>query len=127
MIKFNNKRDQFQAELKNDIVKIKHCLDILVFADKTSNYYKINTKDYQKLLKENIAGTYKKVLINLEKTINPEAKSTTKKLELSDRIAYLARSPAYIILKDHKENFLSKSTSRLITPKRAKLEKSAKI
>ena len=127
MIKFNNKRDQFQAELKNDIVKIKHCLDILVFADKTSNYYKINTKDYQKLLKENIAGTYKKVLINLEKTINPEAKSTTKKLELSDRIAYLARSPAYIILKDRKENFLSKPTSRLITPKRAKLEKSVKI
>ena len=98
-----------------------------MFADKTSNYYKMNTKDYQKLLKENIAGTYKKPPINLEKTVNLEAKSTTKKLELSDRIAYLARSPAYITLKDHKENFLSKLMPRLITPKRAKLEKSAKI
>ena len=61
MVKFNNKRDQFQAELKNGINKIKQCPDILVFADKTSNICKVNTNNYQKLLKENITGTYKKI------------------------------------------------------------------
>ena len=53
----------------------------------------MNTKDYQKLLKENIRVTYKKVPIELEKEINTEAKGTRKRLELSDRIDYLARTP----------------------------------
>lgn len=44
MVKFKNTSDQFQAELKNDIDNIKQCPDILVFANKKSNIYKINTK-----------------------------------------------------------------------------------
>ena len=52
---FNNKRDQFPEELKNNIDKIKQHLE-----DKTSNIYKMNTKNYQKLLKENITMKYKK-------------------------------------------------------------------
>ena len=44
MVKFNNTSDQFQAELKNDIDNIKKYPDILVFANKKSNIYKINTK-----------------------------------------------------------------------------------
>ena len=94
----------------NGIDKIKQCPDILVFANKTSNIYKMNTKNCQKLLKENITVTYKKAPVNLEKVINSEAKSITKKRELSDRKDYLARSPAYITLKDHEENFLLKPT-----------------
>ena len=44
MGQFNNTSDQFQAELKNDIDNIKQCPDILVFANKKSNIYKINPK-----------------------------------------------------------------------------------
>ena len=40
MVEFKNKRDQFLAELKNNIDKIKQCLE-----DKTSNIYKLNTKN----------------------------------------------------------------------------------
>ena len=40
MVEFNNKRDQFLVELKNNIDKIKQCLE-----DKTSNIYKLNTKN----------------------------------------------------------------------------------
>ena len=54
MVEFSKKWDQLQAELKNDIDKINQCLVILVFADKTSNIYKMDTKIYQKLLQENI-------------------------------------------------------------------------
>ena len=85
-----------------------------MFADETSNNYKMNTKDDQKLPKENITVTYKKATIKLEKAITSEAKSTTKKLELSDRIYYLARSPTYIILKD-------KPTRQLINPRKNKI------
>ena len=55
MVEFNNIRDQFPAELKNNTDKTKQCLE-----DKTSNIYKMNTKNYQKLLKENITMKYKK-------------------------------------------------------------------
>ena len=77
-----------------------------MFADKTSNIYKMNTKDYKELLKENITVADKKASIKLEKAITSEAKRITVKFELSHRIAYLA--PAYITLKDHKENLLYK-------------------
>ena len=49
-----------------------------------------------------------------------EAKNSIKKLELCDRIDYLGRSKAYITLKDHKENFVSKLTCRLINPAKRK-------
>ena len=66
MIELNNKKDQFQTELKNDIDKMKQCPDILALADKTCNVYKMNTKDYQKLLKENVTVTYEKLPIKLK-------------------------------------------------------------
>ena len=44
---------------------------------------------HEKLLKENITAVYKKAPPKLEKSINLEAKSITKKLKLADRIEYL--------------------------------------
>ena len=49
-----------------------------------------------------------------------EAKNSIKKLELCDRIDYLGKSKAYITLKDHKENFVSKLTCGLINPAKRK-------
>ena len=61
---------------------------------------------HETLLKENITAVYKKAPPKLEKSINLEAKSITKKLKLADRIEYLPQSSAYITLKDNKENFM---------------------
>ena len=126
IVEFNKKRDKFQAQLKNYTGKVKQCPDILAFADKTNNIYKMNTKDYQKLFKENITVVYKKAPVKLEKPSNSEAKSTTKKLEISDRIDYLVRFPAYITLKDHRENFLSKPTCWLVNPAKSEIGKISK-
>ena len=65
-VEFNNKRDQFQAELRSDTDKIRQCPGIVVFVDKTNNIYKMNTKDNQKLLKENITVSHKKVKVKLK-------------------------------------------------------------
>ena len=72
IVEFNNKRDKFQAQLKNDIDKTKHCLNIFcrMFAEKTSKMYKMIPKEYQKLFKENITVIYKKALFKLEKAIH---------------------------------------------------------
>ena len=48
---------------------------------------------HEKLLEENITAVYKKAPTKLEKSINLEAKSITKKLKLADRIEYLLNSP----------------------------------
>ena len=60
-------------------------------------------------------------------SINLETKSITKKLKLADRIEYLPQSSVYIILKDHKENFISNPSCRLINPSKSELGKISKV
>ena len=55
-----------------------------------------------------------------------EAKSISAKLEISDRIERIARTPAFVTLKDHKDNFRSNPTCRLINPSENELEKVSK-
>ena len=63
---------------------------------------------------------------HLEKAINMEAKNIAKKNKLSDRIECLARTPAFITLKDHKDNIQSSLPSRLINPSKSELGKISK-
>ena len=114
------------AKLREDITEIKSSSEVYVFADKTTNIYKMSVDTHEKLRKENIA-VYKKAPIKLEKLINLEAKSITRKLKLADRIEYLPQSSAYITLKDHKENFISDPSCRLIHSSKSELEKISKI
>ena len=85
------------------------------------------TSEHNKLLKENVTKTYKKAPEKLQKSVNLEAKSITTKLKLSVRIENLAVAPAYITLIDHKENFRSKPSCRLINPSKTKFGKSVKL
>ena len=52
IVEFSNKRNQFQAELKSDVDKIKQCPDILLFTDKTGDFCKMNTKTTKSCLKK---------------------------------------------------------------------------
>ena len=55
-----------------------------------------------------------------------EAKNIAKKIPLSDRIECLAKTLAFITLKDHKDNFQSSLHCRLINPSKSKLGKVSK-
>ena len=118
--------NSFQKQLKNDLKEIKKSSDLLVFADKTSNIYKMCTGDYNKLLKDNTTKTYKHAPPKLEKSINLEAKHIATNLKLDDRIERLARTPAYITLKDHKENFHVNTPCRLFNPCKSEIGKVSK-
>ena len=83
-------------------------------------------QEYNKLLKENITETYKHASTKLEASINFEAKHIVSKLALSNRIERLARTPAYITLKDHKENFHASTSCRLINPCKSEIRKISK-
>ena len=76
-----------------------------VFGDKTNNIYKMTAQEHEKLLKENVTKAYKKAPPNVETAINLEAKCIATNLNLSEKIERLAQTPAYITLKNHKENF----------------------
>ena len=78
-------------------------------------------------MKENVTKTYKKALKKLQKSINLEAKSMGTNLKLSDRIEKLNEAPAYMTLKDHKENFRSKPSCRWINSSKIKIGKISKI
>ena len=56
-----------------------------------------------------------------------EAKSIATKLKFIDRIEKLAEAPAYVTLKDHKENFRPKQSCRLINPSKNEIGKISKI
>ena len=57
--------------------EIKSSPNLFIFVDKTS--YKAAPREYNKLLKDNITKSYKKLMDRLEKAINMEAKNIAKK------------------------------------------------
>ena len=59
-VEFRKVKCNFQNKLQNDIKEIKESPDVLVSADKTTNFYSVTTADYKKLLTENITKGYKK-------------------------------------------------------------------
>ena len=55
------------------------------------------------------------------------SKNIAKKLDLVERVECLAKKPAFIALKDHKENFQASLHCRLINPSISELSKVSKV
>ena len=90
--------------------------NLLVAADKTSNFYRMDTTSYNDLLRKAITKTYKKVTKGTTNSIELEAKAIAKKLHLDDRINITAKREAFITLKDQMPNFANNPTCRHINP-----------
>ena len=104
-IKFRSVKDTFHKKLKEDIPKIKQSPNVFVFANKTSNIYEMPEQQHKKLLHDNVTKTYKKAPPKLETSINLEAKSIAQLINLDDSIECVARTPAFVTIKDHKPDF----------------------
>ena len=61
---------------------------LLLPADKTSNFYKIDTQSYNHLLQKNITKTYKKVTPDTADSMELKAKDIAKRLQLDSRIKH---------------------------------------
>ena len=120
-LKYRKSKDPFQAKMHKDIKNIKNSGKIYVFADKTSNIYTMPIETHNKLLKDNVTKTYRKAPSKLEQSINLEGKNIAKSYEIDDRVECIANNPAFISLKDHKENFQQKLPCRLINPCKSEL------
>ena len=61
-VKFRNRNDKIQNEMKDDINKFKSSLNVFILADKTTNIYELTPKEYKKLLRNNVTKNYRKAL-----------------------------------------------------------------
>ena len=79
------------------------------------------------MLINNIPTTYKKSDPTIFNTINKEDKHIAENYDIADRVDCLAKSNAFITLKDHTKNFQSNPKCRLINPAKSEIGKDSKI
>ena len=126
-LEFRKYKNPFQKELSKVIHDITNSENVIVPADKTSNFYKVPVKDYIKLLNDNITAKYRKSKDEEVASINEEAKIIACKLNLHNRMECYPNKPAFITLKDHKENFNNNPKCRLINPAKSEMGKVSKF
>ena len=120
-IKFKNRQNNFQKQLTKDVKEIKSSKLVYVKADKSTNVYTMKPEDYKKMRTESITKTYKKTSESLKDDINSECSDIAETLGIADRMEVLAEREPFITLKDHKPNFDSKPTCRLINPAKSEM------
>ena len=125
-IEFKDTNCQFHQDLNNDIASVENDDRLFVKADKSTNYYKLDATEYNRLLHANVTKTYKKADKQKLSKINEETKTITEKLNISDRVESMATKEAFITLKDHKENFANRPTCRLINPSKSEIGRISK-
>ena len=128
-LKFRHVKDLFcilYRELNEEICKIKSSPNVFVFADKTDNLNKLSKDHHKELLLDNLAKTYQEAPPKLEASINLEAKSISTELNISNRVKHIARTPAFVTLKDQMDNICSNPMCCLINPSKDKLRKVSK-
>ena len=125
-IAYKDVKCQFQQVLKNDIASVKNEDRLFVKADKSTNFYKLDAPEYNRLLNDNVTKTYRKADIKQISDINNEARSITKVLNIDDRVESMAMKEAFITLKDHKDNFANRPTCRLINPSKTEVGRISK-
>ena len=84
-IEFKSINKPFQKQLHRDIINIKKSNKLLVAADKTTNFYKVEPTKYKKLMNQNITKDYKKVPASHVKRNTTGDKNIATKLDLSAR------------------------------------------
>lgn len=120
-VQFKPHNNAFQRDLKKDLEDIRGEDRMLVKADKTTNFYRVEPKEYSSMLEGNITTAYRKATRNIPETITRTDKRIAASLGLVDRIHIPAKTNAFITLKDHKQNFRNKPTCRLINPSKSEI------
>ena len=122
-IEFKNISNKFQEQLKTEQEAIKNEPKLLVAADKTSNFYKVDYEQYENLLEKEVNKEYKKVKEPTVKKVNNAHKKIVNDLGISDRVFKTVKRESFITLKDHKPNFKNSPSCRLLNPTKPEVGK----
>ena len=120
-VKFKQVNNPLLNKLKEDTDRIKNEPKLLIDADKTTNFYKLEPSTYNDLLEKTITKSYKKAQPETTQAIHKENKAIATKLRIDNRMDTTANKDAFITLKDHKLNFANKLTCRLINPTKSEI------
>ena len=119
--------NEFQKHLQEDIKSINDSDKLYVHADKTSNMYKLEKQEYNKLLSNSITKTYKKTNDETKHSVNNAGKVILKDHFIADRVDTNDENNCFVTLKDHKDNFANNPTTRLINPAKNELGRISKV
>ena len=78
-------------------------------------------EQYKTILTNSVTRTYRKADRSTQLNIDRETKTISKTLQLEKRMERFAERPAFISLKDHKENFKHNTKCRLINPSKGEM------
>ena len=96
-VKFRNVNNKFQNKLNEDISKIKKSTKAFIPADKTSNVYKLDKTQHDKLPRDSITTTYKKASADAVNIIDSQAKSIAQKLNIDSRTEHRKTTSFYYL------------------------------
>ena len=99
---------------------------LFVKADKSTNFYKLDVPEYERLLEANVTKTYRKTGKKQLRKIDEEARTITKTFNIDDRVESTAVKEALKTLKEQKENFQNKPTCTLINPSKPEMGRISK-
>ena len=120
-IEFKNRHNTFQQQLNRDVREIKNSKEVYIKADKTNNYYRMTSDRYVQLLHDNVTKEYQHSSEGTKRAIDAEASTIASKLGIADRVEICAERPAYLTMKDHKDDFWRKPSCRLINPAKSEI------
>ena len=115
-IEFRSVSNHYQKELKTKIDAIKTETKIIVPADKTANFYKIEKEEYNNLVEKNVHKEYRKAKKNEVTKGIKEHQKIVKNLSIDDRVFATQKKNCFVSLKDHKPNFINNPSCRHINP-----------
>ena len=125
-IEFRQYENNLQKNLKNICEKLEREPKLIVPADKTSNFYKLDTEKYEDLKCRDVQKCYKKEKMQTFEKINKEHIKIATKLDIEDRIFQTSQQGCFITLKDHKQNFRENPQVRTLNPAKPELGRVSK-
>ena len=125
-IEFKPNTNEFQKRIRKDISRIDKSKKLFVAADKTSNFYEMKPRDYEKLAKDSITTQYERSTMEAFNQVNREDRVIATDLEIADRVFITTLRESVILLKDTKENFRNNPQTRIINPNKQELGKVSK-
>ena len=78
---------------------------LIIPADKTSNFYKLDKAEYKDLRCKDVQKCYRKEKSQTFEKVKKEHIKIAMKLDVEDRIFRTSQQDCFITLKDHKSNF----------------------
>ena len=125
-VKFRKFSNELQKRLKQDVKTIRETKELIIQADKTSNNYKLDVPEYQRLIKKDVHKDYKKAAEEDLRRANDKHKEIVTNYDLENRVMKTQARPVRATLKDHKDTFLEDPKIRMINPTKCEIGRISK-